>query len=154
MHLYENRTKNHISVNIISEDGSKIIPFIFAPVSSKEFTYPALDMYVPSLLTKVCKETGRILFPNSKKQESEQVDVVIKEHVTEVEPEFVEEVNVEVVDEFIGILIEEVKEESIEESIELVKEEIIEVSKEEIVEEHNEVKVEDEEKPKSKRRKK
>lgn len=144
MHLYENRTPNHICVNIVSEDKTKIIPFTFAPFSKKEFNYPALDMYVPSLLTKICQETGCILLPNKKQEERKETQNAVIEVSNN-------EMVTEPIEEFTSELVEVCGVKQVEEIIEPV-EEIVTNIEAHLVE--TEVKIEDEEKPKTKRNRK
>jgi len=106
MHLYENRSPNHVSVVYRNEFG-QFIHFTFSPFSKKEFEYPALDVYVPQHLLKVCDITGKLLFPN---KIAKKDDVIIEAIInTVVEPAVIEYTE---------------KEESIESIENLVKEEL------------------------------
>lgn len=109
-HIYENNTSNHVTVNII-KNGVVLEVFVFPPFSSREFDFPALDLYIPNLLTKRCPITGAKLVPKVKEEKVKvKTEVVIEEKL----PEIVEEPAEKITEEFIE---EHVEEQSVEETV-------------------------------------
>lgn len=118
-HIYENNTSNHVTVNII-KNGVVLEVFVFPPFSNREFDFPALDLYVPTLLTKKCPITGARLVPKVKEEKVEvKTEVVIEEKLPEI-VEYAEENTKSTTEEPVVVHVEDTENISVEDQEEPV----------------------------------